>query len=205
MRILIGMEHELLRYGLIQLLKDVRSLEYMVTARSQEELKTAAGKYPFDMVLLDASLKGIGSYRTLFSFPEFSDRRSCKRVVMYTEPLSTLESLFEKKEIDGLFHEETSLDEMMMFFDRIILGERLYLKVQHGEKDNEGPAEKISLSERELEIFQLKVQGYSVYDTASILNISNKTVDNHRRNIKKKLKIVKNEEWIDRAKAFGLL
>ncbi len=53
-----------------------------------------------------------------------------------------------------------------------------------------------SLSNRELEIFQLFGQGLETNDIASRLNLSKHTVDSHRKNIKDKLKIPRNNELV---------
>jgi len=67
-----------------------------------------------------------------------------------------------------------------------------------------GEDERQDLSKREEEVFHMKVRGYTVKETAALLNISPKTVENHRRNIRKKLNIVKNNEWYDWGKQFGM-
>ena len=53
-----------------------------------------------------------------------------------------------------------------------------------------------SLSNRELEIFQLFGQGLETNDIAARLNLSKHTVDSHRKNIKDKLKIPRNNELV---------
>ena len=53
-----------------------------------------------------------------------------------------------------------------------------------------------SLSNRELEIFQLFGQGLETNDIAARLNLSKHTVDSHRKNIKEKLKIPRNNELV---------
>jgi len=53
-----------------------------------------------------------------------------------------------------------------------------------------------SLTNRELEIFQLFGEGFETNDIAKRLSLSKHTVDSHRKNIKEKLKITKNNELV---------
>ncbi len=53
-----------------------------------------------------------------------------------------------------------------------------------------------SLTNRELEIFQLFGEGFETNDIARRLSLSKHTVDSHRKNIKEKLKISKNNELV---------
>jgi len=58
------------------------------------------------------------------------------------------------------------------------------------------------LSEREMEIFRLIGQGNSTRDIAGMLNLSNKTINTHRQNIKEKLGLKNSTVLIQRAYQF---
>ncbi|SER74795.1 response regulator transcription factor [Salipaludibacillus aurantiacus] len=201
MRVLTAMKHELLRYGLIQLIKDVHPIESMVMSESAEELVYALKQYAFDLIVIDVRLAGPGGLRNIVSLLE-TQAPGCKKVFMYTEPVRELEDMLETDKLDGLFYEQSSLNELMVFFEKVISGEKSILKV-FGDENIHGEEIPSDLSPREEEIFTLKVRGYSVLDSAKLLNISVKTVENHRRNIKKKLNIKKNHEWYEWGKRLG--
>ncbi|QKS70716.1 response regulator transcription factor [Paenalkalicoccus suaedae] len=186
MRILIGMDHELLRYGLIQLIKDIRDIEYMVTVNTKEAFLKSSRKYEFDVVILHVDLPGATSIETLVNIDAIT-------IIIYQQTYKEL------PRVNGVLFERMSLDELMPIMQRLLKGGRL-------EQANvQTPNDVIhELTRREEEIFRMKLEGYSVRDSATFLAISPKTVENHRRNIRKKLNIVKNEEWVQWGKKLRL-
>ncbi|WP_088036273.1 response regulator transcription factor [Evansella clarkii] len=205
MKVLIGIEHELLRYGLIQLLKDIQPVEYMVEASDTEQFIDSLRKYEFDLTVANTTLPGAGGLPVLIS--ELKNLSpGTKRVLMLGNPGGAPESYSEDSGLEGAFYHGATLDELMEFFQRILKGETAFL---HAGKSRHQPGndnqESHLLSDREKEIFHMKVRGFSVKDTASILKISPKTVENHRRNIRRKLSIGRNSEWYEWGKKLGLL
>ncbi|MDG5788032.1 response regulator transcription factor [Evansella sp. AB-P1] len=205
MKVLIGVDHELLRNGLIQLLKDIQPIEYMVLASTTEEYIQALRKYRFELAVVDTDLPGAGGLKNIFSVQEILPYPP-KRVFMFNEPVPELEEQFTNKKVEGIFHERMTLDELMIFFQNILNGERVYSKphkTEHFHFSNQYLKE--HLSKREEEVFYMKIRGYTVKDTAELLKISPKTVENHRRNIRKKLDIQKNSEWYEWGKRLGAI
>ncbi|MCD8509200.1 MAG: response regulator transcription factor [Bacillus sp. (in: Bacteria)] len=200
MKVLVAMNQELLRYGLVQLLKDIKPIDYIAEVSTVEELINTAKTYKFDLIVADANLQG-GDYITTLLTRLKGLPSDCKRVFLWKECNNQVSSL---EKADGVFHENSSLEELMDFFQRVLEGEKLYLNVnkQNSSVDNYNNNE---LSRREKEVFQLKVNGYTVKDTAKLLSISPKTVENHRRNIRKKLNILRNSEWVEWGKRLGML
>ncbi|UTR14190.1 response regulator transcription factor [Salipaludibacillus sp. LMS25] len=203
MKLLIGIEHQLLRYGLIQLIKDVHSVTSMVVADSPAELIQSLKKYSFDLIVIDERLPGTGGLRSVLSVLKDQPLHA-KKIFMCPGHSDELELKFKDNDIQGIFYEYATLDELMMFFQQVIRGERVVLRMYGHEVKTTGSVS-TELTKREEEIFNLKVRGYSVSDTGKLLNISVKTVENHRRNIKKKLNIRKNHEWFEWAKRMGSL
>jgi DNA-binding NarL/FixJ family response regulator len=203
MKLLIGIEHQLLRYGLIQLIKDVHSVTSMVVADSPSELIQSLKKYSFDLIVIDERLPGTGGLRSVLAVLQDQPIQA-KKIFMCPGNSDELELKFKENDIQGIFYEYASLDELMMFFQQVIRGERVVLRM-YGQEAGTASSISTELTKREEEIFNLKVRGYSVSDTGKLLNISVKTVENHRRNIKKKLNIGKNHEWFEWAKRLGSL
>ncbi|WP_143522608.1 helix-turn-helix transcriptional regulator, partial [Pseudomonas sp. 2822-17] len=72
----------------------------------------------------------------------------------------------------------------MEFFQQVLAGDSVILNLNKHDDDKTLLGDfNYTLSKREREVFHLKVRGYTVKDTAELLNISPKTVENHRRNI----------------------
>lgn len=205
MRVLIGLKNELLRYGLIELLKDVQPIEYVVMSSDVKELNQALRKYDFDLIIVDAKLQGEGGLRSVFAVLE-TVPASSKRVFMFNESIHELDAIAKREQLQGIFYEHSTLTELMDFFQRVLKGECVYLNsdqksclLLRGEKREH------DLSKREEEVFFMKVRGYTVKDTAEALKISPRTAENHRLNIRKKLNIEKNSDWYKWGKQFGVI
>lgn len=202
-KVLVALDRELLRYGLIQLLKDIQPIDYIVEVSTVEEIIETVKAYEFDLIVTDATLQGACSLTTLLAQLK-NLPTTCKRVLMWNGEDEKMEA-DSLKEVDGIFHENTSLEDLMHFFQRVLQGDQLILNVQKQISFVNTYGSETDLSNREREVFQLKVNGYTVKDTAKLLSISPKTVENHRRNIRKKLNISRNSEWVEWGKRLGML
>lgn len=205
MKVLVGLKHELLRYGLIELLKDVQPIEYMAMVSDVKELIDALRKYHFDLIIVDAKLQGDGGLRSVLAVLE-TVSASSKRVFMFNESIKELEAIVKREEFEGIFYGHSTLTELMDFFQRVLKGECVYLNIDQkswlllrGEKRDH------DLSKREEEVFYMKVRGYTVKDTAEALKISPRTAENHRLNIRKKLNIERSSDWYKWGKQLGVI
>ncbi|WP_069364530.1 LuxR C-terminal-related transcriptional regulator [Salisediminibacterium beveridgei] len=196
MRIHLGIRHPLVRYGITQVLKDVFDLHYLVVSESESEWRSAMKKYAFDLIILHEDLYEMSIPEVFFTSNGLINEQYLK-ILIHTSAEGRHQTLFREYQVEGVFHEEVDIDQLMQFFDKVRQGERINLS-QSGQgflEDDEHP-----LTEREEEIFQLKVKGFSVNETARKLMIAPKTVENHRRNVKKKLGVKKGQDWYDWAK-----
>ncbi|GAE43770.1 response regulator transcription factor [Mesobacillus boroniphilus] len=62
----------------------------------------------------------------------------------------------------------------------------------------------LPITKREKEVFILTVKGYSQKDIAERLDISVKTVENHRQKIGEKLGTHKRYEWVETARKYNV-
>ncbi|WP_280768687.1 response regulator transcription factor [Salipaludibacillus daqingensis] len=194
MRVLIGMDHELLRYGLIQLIKDVHSIDSMVLAETASELVHSLKQYTFDLIVIDERLANAGGIGSVVKLME-NQPKSSNRVMMYSCRSKELEKMVKQGKLQALFYEQAPLNDLMVFFQQVLKGEKTILRLYGDDLPEE--ALPTNLTKREEEILMMKIRGYSVVDSARLLNISPKTVENHRRNIRKKLNIKKNHQWFE--------
>ncbi|MBO8171378.1 MAG: response regulator transcription factor [Bacillaceae bacterium] len=84
-------------------------------------------------------------------------------------------------------------------FDQKILDED---ETQGGESDTPWD---LPITPREKEVFIMTVLGHSQKEIAEKLSISVKTVENHRRNISKKLGSHKRSDWLELARKYNVL
>lgn len=98
--------------------------------------------------------------------------------------------------------------EMLIQAIRRVLGGQIYLsermsnqivEVFSGGKASEEPRGLEQLSDREFEVFELLGHGLSAHEIGDKLNVSTKTVDVHRANIRGKLNLKSSSQLISRA------
>ena len=83
---------------------------------------------------------------------------------------------------------------------KIYLSERMTQRLVSGEAGNDNERRDIdSLSNRELQVFELIGQGVSTANIAAQLNLSVKTIETHQAHIKKKLRLESAHELTQRA------
>ncbi|ADI00007.1 helix-turn-helix transcriptional regulator [Salisediminibacterium selenitireducens] len=204
MRIHLGVRHPLVRYGITQVLKDVYDVTYMVSSETEGEWHQAMSKFAFDLVLLHEDLYETSIPQAFFPLDR-PEAAPYLKLIMYRKEQGQQQLLFDDHLVDGIFHEEADIDQLMLYFDRVRKGERLKLSSVFDDALDVNNGKGTPLTAREEEVFQLKVKGFSVNDTAKKLTVSPKTVENHRRNIKKKLSIKKGQDWYDWAKRIGYI
>ncbi|MFC4738291.1 response regulator transcription factor [Bacillus daqingensis] len=178
MRVLIGMNHELMRHGLVQLLYDLGDIDYMVTAATREELYKSMRLYSFTHIFVHTALPGA------LSPASFHQEAGAGVYLIGTE---------EDKSRDLPLYDTLSLDEWMRRLSRIMRGDLKPGAVVL----QSSSAEELTL--REEEAVRMRIHGYTVRETAAVLGISEKTVENHRRSAAKKLHIASSRDWM----AFG--
>jgi len=192
-RILLVDDHSIMRSGLRQLLDSQPDL---VVAG---ETSDVAGALRFleqasvDLVLTDLTLPGRGGLELIKDLQALYPRLPILVLSMHDETLYAERVLragargYLMKEIGG---------ERVLEAVRQVLGGSVYVsKVMtthllsgiggHGAQNSHSPFSR--LTDREMEVFELVGQGKSTREIARLLNLSPKTVDVHRGNIKAKL------------------
>lgn len=204
-RILTVDDHPMVRIGLEQLISDQPDLEICGACESAEEaLKLVETTRP-DVVLLDLSLKGANG---LTLIRDLRLRHRAARILVYS---MHDEMLFAERAIQagamGYVNKQTDTDELLDAIRRVAQGgvavsprvaEGLLVRVAAGDLET-GRDPVSSLSNREIEVFQLLGRGLTVRQIAEQLNRSVKTVETHRERIARKLNLNSSAELIRRA------
>ncbi len=204
-KILIVDDHPVVRAGLRELLAAEPSLSVVGEAADVHEgLRQVAALSP-DLVIVDLSLRGSNGLdllkRIRAEHPEvrmivasmhdeadFADRALAAGAMGYVSKHEPL---------------ETILDAV-----RRVMGGRVYLSPQMTERmlqrmTRRGTARRATpidgLSDRELEVFEAIGNGHSTREIAQQLQLSVKTIETHRENIKRKLGLANNSELIRRS------
>ena len=202
-RILIVDDHPLVRAGFAQLIGDCPDLEVCGEAGDMAEaLRQIEATRP-DLAIIDLSLAG-GSGLDLIERVHARDERLLMLVAsMHDETLYAERVLAAGAR--GYINKQEAQDRIILAI-RQVLGGKVYLSPAMTERALNGMidagAEKRdidSLSNRELQVFELIGRGHSASRIAEQLNLSVKTIETHQAHVKKKLGLDSAHEMTQRA------
>lgn len=192
-QIFIVDDHPLVRLGITQL---VNAESDMFVCGEAEDMRTALSKLlttAVDLVLLDLSLRGGDGFELL---TQLRTQRPNQRVLVVS---THDERLYGERIIragaSGYIMKATEPDKILAAIRKALRGDlavsealaaSLLSSVMLGQR-REGQSPLDTLSDRELEVFQLLAQGMVSRDIAKALGISAKTVETHQFNVRTKL------------------
>ena len=198
-RILIVDDHPIVRRGLRELVADEPDLEVCGEAEDVAQALSQVAETRPDLVIVDLTLKnGHG----LDLIQEIKARHGQVRMLV-----SSMhdESLFAERALRagaaGYISKQEPPERMIDAMRRVLQGEiylssrmstRLLHRLTTGEAIDEDPVE--SLSDRELEVFEMIGQGLGTKQIAGKLDLSHKTIETHREKIKSKLNLKNSSE-----------
>lgn len=202
-RILIVDDHPLVRSGFAQLIGDCPDLEVCGEAGDMSEaLKQVEATNP-DLAIIDLSLAG-GSGLDLIEHI----RARNKKILMLVASMHD-ETLYAERVLAagarGYINKQEAQERIIQAIRQVLSG-KVYLS-QHmtdrllsGMVDANGEKRDIdSLSNRELQVFELIGQGVATSQMAEQLNLSVKTIETHQAHLKKKLGLRSAHELNQRA------
>lgn len=193
MKILIADDHKIIRSGLIALFKSEDSDIEISEASNGKEVITMLKGNSFDVVLMDIGmpeLNGIEATEIIMrEMPDtkilvFSAYDKEKEVRKMLE-LGALGYVLKDDAPDELFEAIKAVAEGKQYLSRNVSNKLLNnLLFKNDNKQEIAHGEVIS--ERELEILKYICDGFTNKETGEKLNISERTVDSHRRNLLQK-------------------
>ena len=202
-RILIVDDHPLVRTGFAQLIGDCADLEVCGEAGDMAEALRQIDATCPDLAIIDLSLAG-GSGLDLIE----RIRSRNKDILMLVASMHD-ETLYAERVLAagarGYINKQEAQDSIIRAI-RLVLSGKVYLSQQmtdrllSGMVNSNGEKRDIdSLSNRELQVFELIGEGVSSSQIAEQLNLSIKTIETHQAHIKKKLGLGSAHELNQRA------
>jgi DNA-binding NarL/FixJ family response regulator len=192
-RILVVDDHPMVRDGLRRLLGQESDLIWCGEAGTVAETHTAVAALKPDLVILDLRLKGGDGLELIKSLKAQHPDLRILILSQYEAPIYVERAL--RAGALGYVIKEQAAEEILKAIRSVLAGE-VYLTrgmaalllrrfVGLGAKPAEGGIE--PLTDRELHVLQLLGTGLSTRQIATELNLSFKTIETHRENIKRKL------------------
>lgn len=202
--ILLVDDHPLMRKGLALTLESEPDLNVVGQAASAEDAIDEVDRLKPDLVIVDVSLPGMSGL-------EFIKHLHAMEPDLLTLVVSRHdESLYAERAIRAGargYVMKLEADEVIVTAVRHVFGggiyvsdeikERLLLSMMSGKEAGETPLE--TLSDRELEVFELTGQGLGTREIAERLHLSVKTVESYRARIKSKLNLNTAAEFMQHA------
>ncbi len=192
-KVLLADDHKIIRDGLRRFLETERDIEVLADAENGREAVRLAGELSPDVIILDISM------------PDMNGIEAARQILAQNPAIKVLalsmhsDQRFVARMLQagavGYLIKDSAIEEVSAAIRDIVNG-RIYLSpqitsmvvddyVQHlTGKEGYTPS---SLTSREQEVLQLLAEGKSAKEIATILCLSGKTIDTHRRNIMSKL------------------
>ncbi|MBP7951441.1 MAG: response regulator transcription factor [Verrucomicrobiales bacterium] len=200
-KIFIVDDHPIMRQGIAQLINHEPDLQVVGEASDAANALTGVLETKPDLVIVDISLPGKNGLELI------KDIRACLKNVCLLVHSMHDESLYVERVLragaQGYIMKHEGGKKVMDAIRYVLAGE-IYVSSPMSEKILEvfsnhrpsttDPVE--SLSDRQFEIFQMIGQGKGTRTIAEELNVSVKTVDAHRANIKEKLRLRTGNELV---------
>jgi DNA-binding NarL/FixJ family response regulator len=202
-RVLLVDDHPMLRLGLKTALKG-RSTEICAEAGSAAEaLSVLEKETEIDLVLLDIDLPGEDGLEIL---KQLRRRHPQTRVIMFSHHRSKhwIEQALELG-ASGFLSKDDRPETICSLIESAMDGHVILSPTIQSAFYGSTPAPSLdSLTARETEVFQLLVHGFKHKDIADRLNITVRTVDFHKQNIKDKLEAESLVDLVRIAQKYGL-
>jgi two-component system, NarL family, response regulator NreC len=209
--VVIADDHTLFREGMKRILLDESSIKVVGEASDGAELLKLLDEVTADVVILDISMPNVGGLE------------AAERIKLEHPGVAVLILTMHKDEgylhhaiaagVDGFLLKEDADVEVFAAIDAVrngehyissLLTEEMVRVIQRSSAEGGADARSM-LTPREKQVLKLVAEGRHNRDVALILNISVRTVENHRASIMKKLKLSNTAELLRYAFAVGLV
>lgn len=192
-RVLLADDHEMFLEGLRELLGKADGIELVGLARDGAEVVAAAERLQPDVVLMDMTMPRLNGIQATQKIAAGSSGTKVLVLSMHGDKNLIVESL--KAGARGYVLKECSSQELCLAIQTVANGQYYltpailstligdYLRLT----ESEAQSSNCPLSDRELDVLKLLVNGCNAKQIAEQLSISKNTVDTHRRHILDKL------------------
>ncbi len=209
-KIIIADDHSILQHGLAKSLEMEKKFEIVAKADSGCAAIEFATRFRPDLVIMDVSMPGLNGMEATKRILTNNSEIKIIALSMHMEKIYVTGMI--KAGASGYILKSCSFKELLTCIQIVLSGEYFFCKeVKHLVINNDHAPKnkkKVSvfslLSERERQVLQLIAEGHSSRTMAEQLDISVKTVDIHRTNLKTKLNIHSIAELTKFAIAEGL-
>ncbi len=207
-RILLADDHALILEGLRRMLEPHHDIVEAVG--DGKSLVDAALRLKPDLIILDVSMPVLSGVEAARQIRKRLPRMKLLFLTVHSNPAYLQEAL--SAGATGYILKSSSREEILGAVKSVLAGQR-YISLGIVAEDFDlsrwqagaGTKSRAMLTSRERQVLQMLAEGRSTREVASELNVSHKTVEFHRNNVKRKFGLRKTVELIKRAIDEGLI
>jgi two-component system invasion response regulator UvrY len=209
MNILIADDHTLVRETWSLILNTDPRFNVIAVCGTGEKAVELAKQLRPDIVIMDINLPGIDGMEATALIRKYAPGAKILAVSLHTQPDYAKKMM--KSGASGYVTKSSGREEMVKAIEEISVGKKYICNdvkeiIAEERVYTEGQEKGIhSLTAREIEIIPLIMQGNKSKEIAAILHRSTKTVEVHRHNILRKLKLKNSVELVEYAHKTGLV
>jgi DNA-binding NarL/FixJ family response regulator len=197
-KVVLADDHAIFRNGVKSLLENEADIEIIGEASDGEEAVQKVRELSPDVLMVDISMPKMSGIETAEIVNKQFKHTKALILSMHNNDDYILKSV--ECGAHGYLLKDTSKEEMLKALRAVASGEKYfagtvsntivngYLNKVHA-KDSDDKSDKAKLSRKEKAILQFIVEGLSSREIAEKLDLSGRTVDNHRANMMKKMNV----------------
>ncbi|WP_417729153.1 response regulator transcription factor [Roseovarius sp.] len=186
-RIVIVDDHPMVAEGIQSILESYADVEILATLSNGQAIIDQVEALAPDVILLDLNMPGLGGLTTTEIILEKRPETRILILSMHDSPEYISSALSHGAA--GYVLKDVPTDEIKRAIDAVMTGQRYLCTGAKGSLAPYENPEREQLTNREQTILLQLAQGKSNKDVAQALDISVRTVETHRKNIKRKLGI----------------
>ena len=192
-KILIVDDHPMLRSGIVSLFEKMEGVDKVWEAKNGDEALASIANAQPDVVLMDINMDGKLDVTTTETIKQRWPEIKVLAFSMHEEVQVIRRML--KAGASGYLLKNASHQEVKRAIETVMLGESYFCQevldiMTHSlTSDGEDGGEEVVLSNREREVLHYVAKEYTNQEIADTINISLRTVETHKRNLIKKLRV----------------
>ncbi|MEZ4411063.1 MAG: response regulator transcription factor [Polyangiales bacterium] len=203
-RAVLADDHAIVLGGLRRLLAETGDIEVVgVASDGRQALKLCLGELAWDVLVLDLSLPRVGGLEVLRRVR--AARPDAKVVVLSMYPEEQYAPQLRRDGAAAYVSKSMPPETLVDAIRAVAAGEPVTAAPPAAPSGAPDALPHRSLSSRELQVFNLVFEGYSVTEIAAQLDLHASTVSNHLRAIKAKLEVNSVAEIVRYAHRVGLI
>ena len=202
MNIVIIDDHKLFRIGLTEVLRRKRTLKVVAEYSNAEEFLSNYSGTEAELALIDISLGDTGGMNGIELAAEIRKRYKGMKTAMLTmaKDAPNIKRALAA-DVDGYFDKDIDSEELIFGMKKIMQGGKYFTSAAtalllSGARDSAISFPIPDLTERERQVLQFIVDGYSSEEIANALKIGKRTVDVYRSSILTKFKLKNSSQLI---------